>query len=214
MSLITEYDATVMQAQTFIQLGGGNGQQITPQEIQAAQQAWCDGLLEVCAAYQSPGVGNNVAMTNAAQAMLNDLYDYTTPDGGNVFFRPTLTFGATTFRPTQGSALSYFAGNANALTIYPNVNSPTDYSADTGFAKNYWQSASFTNTSTQYVTYQIFGNIGITMGNVTLGLSTTPQPGDITVDKVFIFRKDAQGNLKIILHKSALSNPAQVDPYP
>ena len=48
------------------------------------------------------------------------------------------------------------------------------------------------------------------MGNVTLTNATGP----ITVDKVFIFRKDASGALRIVLHKSALSNPATVAPYP
>jgi hypothetical protein len=51
------------------------------------------------------------------------------------------------------------------------------------------------------------------MGNVTLTISTTPAQ-TITVDKTFIFRKDAQGDLKIILHKSALSNPTTKPPYP
>lgn len=208
---ITEYASVVMQAQTYNQVGTTSAQQITPQEIEAAQQAWCDGLLAVCAAYQTPP-NSNAAMTNEAQIMLNNLYDYSSLDGGNVFFRPTLTFGDTTFRPTQGSALSYFVGYANALTKYPNLENK--YNVDTGFAKNYWKRAVFSNTSTQYTTYQIFGNVGITMGNVTLGLNTIPDSADITVDKVFIFRKDAQGKLKIILHKSALSNPAPVPAYP
>lgn len=196
-----------MQAQTFSQIGS-TAQQITAPEMEAAQNAWCKEFLNVCEAYHA---GQDTAMTAAAQKMLNELYDYN--DGGNVFFRPTLTFGDTTFRPTQGSALSYFAGYNNAKIKYPDLESK--YNSDTtGFCTNYFRFASFCNTKTQYTTYQIFGNIGITMGNVRLGLDTTKQPGDITVDKVFIFRKDAQGKLKIILHKSALSNPAPVPPYP
>ena len=206
MSLITEYESTVMQAQTFSQLEN-NGQHITGPEIEAAQQAWCDGLVTVSQAYNAGSGGNDAAMTTAANLMITELYDYL--DGGNVFFRPTLTNGAGTFRPTYNSALSYFVGSANVN--WPGGSAPPAYAGDTGFAKNPITAATFINTTTQYATFQIFGNIGITMGNVTLTLGA----GSIVVDKTFIFRKDAQGNLKIILHKSALSNtPAAVPPYP
>jgi len=205
MSLITEYEATVIKAQTFAgQLNGSSCPQITGPEIQAAQQAWCAGLVAVSQANVQEGP---VAMTAEAITMITNLYDYL--DGGNVFFRPTLTEGDGTFRPTFNSALSYFVGSENVT--WPGGTVPTEYQNDDGFAKNNITAATFTNTSTQYATFQIFGNIGITMGNVTLTVGGAP----IVVDKTFIFRKNAQGNLKIILHKSALSNTQEaVPPYP
>ena len=149
-------------------------------------------------------------MKAAAITMINNLYDYGTANGGgNVFFRPTLTYGPGTFRPSFNSALSYFIGSS--LVDWPGGVIPLEYLSDTGFAKLGWTTATFTNDAgAPYFLYQIYGNVGITMGNVTL----TRPAGSTTVDKVFIFRKDASGALRIILHKSALSNPLPVPPYP
>ena len=48
---------------------------------------------------------------------------------------------------------------------------------------------------------QIHGDIAITMGNVWV----TDQDGNETmVDKTFVFKKDDDGKLKLIVHKSAL----------
>ena len=205
MSLITEYDATVFEGQTYSKLGGSTS--ITQKEMYDAQQAWCNGLVAVSTAYGPSS--NVVAMKAAAMLMISNLYDYQTPDGGNVFFRPTLAYGAGTFRPSYDSALSYFIG-ANLVWPSPAIPPPA-YASDTGFARNLWTTATFTNDGgSPYFLYQIYGNIGISMGNVTLTNATGP----ITVDKVFIFRKDASGALRIVLHKSALSNPATVAPYP
>lgn len=198
MSLITEYESTVMQAQTFSQIGS-TAQRITQHEIAVAQQKWCDSLVEVSQAYNTNDEwSRDQKMTERARIMITDLYDYKTPDGGAVLFRPTLTYGEGTFRPTYESALSYFVGAQNVWET-----PPPQYEDDRGFAKNYINSAIGTNL--QQV--QIFGNIGITMGNVTLEVFNTDINDTIQVDKVFIFRKDKEGKVRIILHKSALSNP-------
>lgn len=200
---ITEYDATVMQAQTFSQIGS-TAQQITPQEMETRQLEWCSGLVAVSQAYQT---GGDQDMTDAAEVMIRDLYDYT--HGGSVFFRPTLTYGDTTFRVTYPSALSYFVGYANAKARCPELDPAYGPAGanDTGFAKGNWTTAVPESTKTPFEKYQIFGNIGITMGNVNF---TSGSNAAVWVDKVFIFRKDSEGKLRIILHKSALSNPYPV----
>jgi hypothetical protein len=48
---------------------------------------------------------------------------------------------------------------------------------------------------------QIHGNIAITMGNVWV---TDKDGNETMVDKTFVFKKDEDGKLKLILHKSAL----------
>ena len=50
---------------------------------------------------------------------------------------------------------------------------------------------------------QIHGDIAITMGNVYL---TNSKGDEVTVDKTFIFRKCADGKLRLCAHKSVLPN--------
>lgn len=206
MSLVTEVASTVFEGQTYNSIGQPTS--ITQTEMYNAQQAWCNGLVDVAKAYTN---GGPQAMKAAAITMINNLYDYNTANGGgNVFFRPTLTYGPGTFRPSFDSALSYFIGSS--LVDWPGGVTPSEYQSDTGFATLGWTTATFTNDAgAPYFLYQIYGNVGITMGNVTLTIGST---STLTVDKVFIFRKDASGALRIILHKSALSNPLPVPPYP
>src|SRR5689334_13500653 len=87
---------------------------ITEQEINAAQQAWCDALVKIGKTHADGGDYKTVA----TQA-LTDLYDY---DHGKVFFKPTLAHGKNTFRPTKAGALAYFVGHN------------PDFPDDTGFA--------------------------------------------------------------------------------
>ena len=87
---------------------------ITEAEVNAAQQAWCDGLVKIGKVHKEAGDYKAVA----AQ-VIHDLYDY---NDGKVFFKPTLAFGKNTFRPTREGALSYFVGGGK------------DFPEDTGFA--------------------------------------------------------------------------------
>ena len=48
---------------------------------------------------------------------------------------------------------------------------------------------------------QIHGDVALTMGNVYL---TDAKGNEVTVDKTFVFRKCADGKLRLIAHKSAL----------
>ena len=110
------------------------------------------------------------------------------------FFKPTLAFGPNAFRSTKEGALSYF--------IAGNPNSPED----TGFALKRWVKVRYDNNAAENGV-QIHGDIAITMGNVYL----TDSKGKITVvDKLWVFKRDPDGRLRIIAHKSAIPNPIPV----
>jgi hypothetical protein len=153
---------------------------ITEQQVNAAQQAWCDGLVNVAQTHAKGGDAKAVAAK-----MIDDLYDYA---DGKVFFKPTLAYGPRTFRPTREGALAYFVGG--------NPNFPED----TGFALKGWTRARFDNNAAENG-IQIHGDIAITMGNVYV---TGPDGKEVMVDKTFVFRRCKDGNLRLCVHKSAL----------
>jgi hypothetical protein len=153
---------------------------ITEQQVNAAQQAWCDGLVRVSQTHARGGD----ARAEAAK-MIDDLYDYA---DGKVFFKPTLAFGPRTFRPTREGALAYFVGGNAA------------FPEDTGFALKGWTKARYDNNAAENG-IQIHGDIAITMGNVFI---TGPDGKEVMVDKTFVFRRCKDGNLRLCVHKSAL----------
>jgi len=153
---------------------------ITEAQVNAAQQAWCDGLVRVAQTHAKGGDASAEAAT-----MIDALYDYAE---GKVFFKPTLAFGPRTFRPTREGALAYFVGG-----------NPS-FPEDTGFALKGWTKVRYNNNAAENG-IQIHGDIAITMGNVYL---TGPDGTEIMVDKTFVFRRDKEGNLRLCVHKSAL----------
>lgn len=162
---------------------------ITPDQVNAAQKKWCDGLLEIGKVYREHG-----DYTAVASRFIDDLYDY---HEGTVFFKPTLTFGEHTFRPTKEGALSYFVKG-----IIP---------TDDGFALKHWVKCSYINNAgiPGQRDIQIHGNIAITMGNVCL----TDDKGEVTtVDKTFVFRKSLNGKLYLCVHHSSLPFRAPAQP--
>jgi hypothetical protein len=161
-------------------------QEITEREVNEAQQAWCDGLVEISRAYSEGG--NYRAL---AEGFIDDLYDF---QNGRVFFRPTLANAPRNFRTTRAGALAYFIGED------PN------FPDDEGFIKKGWISAEYDNAIEGSNAIQIHGNIAMTMGNVYLRQEVTIGGNETVVDKVFAYRKDNQGKLRLIVHKSALTN--------
>ena len=153
---------------------------ITEQQVNAAQQAWCDGLVRVAQVHAQGGDAKSVAAK-----MIDDLYDYA---DGQVFFKPTLAFGPRTFRPTREGALAYFVGG-----------NPS-FPEDTGFALKGWTKARYDNNAAENG-IQIHGDIAITMGNVYI---TGADGKEVMVDKTFVFRRCKDGNLRLCVHKSAL----------
>jgi hypothetical protein len=153
---------------------------ITEAEVNAAQRAWCDGLVKIGKVYKEGGDYKAVA-----GQLIDDLYDY---KEGKVFFKPTLAFGKNTFRSTRAGALSYFIGGNK------------DFPEDTGFALKQWVKVSHDNNAAENG-IQIHGDVAITMGHVYL---TNAKGEEVTVEKTFAFRRCKDGKLRLCVHKSAL----------
>ena len=154
---------------------------ITYEEVNAAQQAWCDALVKIGKLKEEGG-----DYKAFAKQVLSDAYNY---DNGKVFFKPTLAFGDQTFRNDKKGALAYFVGG------------DPDYPNDKGFALTPWVKARYDNAGDKNEGIQIYGSVAITMGNVWL---TGKDGKEIMVDKTWVFKKGRDGKLKIIVHKSAL----------
>lgn len=154
---------------------------ITYDEVNAAQQAWCDALVKIGKLKEDGG-----DYKTFANEVLSSAYNY---DNGKVFFKPTLAFGDQTFRNDKKGALAYFIGG------------DPDYPNDKGFALTPWVKARYDNSGEKNEGIQIYGSIAITMGNVWV---TSKDGKEIMVDKTWVFKKGKDGKLKIIVHKSAL----------
>ena len=154
---------------------------ITYDEVNAAQQAWCDALVKIGQIKEEGG-----DYKAFAEQVLSTAYNY---DSGKVFFKPTMAYGEQTFRNDKKGALSYFVGG------------DADYPNDKGFAITPWVKARYDNTGEKNEGIQIYGSIAITMGNVWV---TGKDGKEVMVDKTWVFKKGKDGKLKIIVHKSAL----------
>lgn len=154
---------------------------ITYDEVNAAQQAWCDALVKIGQLKETGG-----DYKSFANEVLSNAYNY---DYGKVFFKPTLAFGDKTFRNDKKGALAYFIGG------------DADYPNDKGFALTPWVKARYDNTGENNEGIQIYGSIAITMGNVWV---TSKDGKEVMVDKTWVFKKGKDGKLRIIVHKSSL----------
>lgn len=154
---------------------------ITYEEVNAAQQAWCDALVKIGKLKEEGG-----DYRTFAEQVLTDAYNY---DNGKVFFKPTLAYGEKTFRNDKKGALAYFIGG------------DVDYPSDKGFALTPWVKARYDNAGEKNEGIQIYGSVAITMGNVWV---TGKDGKEVMVDKTWVFKKGKDGKLKIIVHKSSL----------
>jgi len=154
---------------------------ITYDEVNAAQQAWCDALVKIGQLKEEGG-----DYKAYAGQVLSEAYNY---DQGKVFFKPTLAYGEQTFRNDKKGALAYFVGG------------DPDYPNDYGFAIKPWVKARYDNAGEGNEGIQIYGSIAITMGNVWV---TDKDGNETMVDKTWVFKKGKDGKLRIIVHKSAL----------
>ena len=80
--------------------------EITQAEVEAAQRAWADALLEIGAAGE-PDKAKEIAVKR-----VGELYGY---EIGPVLFKPTLTETPQTFRTTEEGAISYFVGQTRTI---------------------------------------------------------------------------------------------------
>ncbi|MFC6876758.1 hypothetical protein ACFQZF_09570 [Flavobacterium myungsuense] len=154
---------------------------ITYDEVNAAQQAWCDALVKIGKLKEEGG-----DYKAFAEQVLSDAYNY---DNGKVFFKPTLAYGDQTFRNDKKGALAYFIGG------------DADYPNDKGFALTPWVKARYDNAGEKNEGIQIYGSVAITMGNVWV---TAKDGKEVMVDKTWVFKKGKDGKLRIIVHKSSL----------
>ena len=151
---------------------------ISEAQVLQAQRAWCDALLSISRAYRTGGFPLARA---TAEKVLDSAYGY---EYGPVAFKPTLTSGQQTFRPTRAGALAYFVGGDPQ---FPN---------DAGFVIKPWTACAIRN---QVV--QLHGIFAVTMGNVDL----TDSSGKLTtVDKTWGFLREPDGETRIVLHHSSL----------
>jgi hypothetical protein len=153
---------------------------ITEEDVNSAQTAWCDALVTIGRVHNENGDYKAVA-----SRLIDELYDYAE---GTVFFKPTLAFGANSFRSTKEGALSYFVGG--------NPNFPED----TGFATKHWVKGRYDNNAAENGV-QIHGEVAVTMGNFYL---TNSQGAEVVVEKTLVFRRCGDGKLRLCAHKSAL----------
>jgi len=147
---------------------------ITKEDVVSIQKKWSDGLLEIVNQHQ-----NNLDFTSCASEFIDRLYDYQNTE---VLFKPTLA-KEIQFRNSKDAALSYFIGN--------NSNFPED----NGFALKGWSNVKWENSG-----IQLFENIAIAMGNYYF----TNNKGTIKVEFSFVYKRDNNGDLRIILHDSHL----------
>ena len=145
------------------------------QEIEKAQHKWGDGIVKIGKLKDTMKECRMFTLD-----FISKMYDY---DEGMVQFKPTKAADSQ-FRGDTKAALSYFIGSDN------------DFSEDTGFALNPWIKVEFENNS-----INIIDDIGIAMGNYFF----TDNGGSKTkVEYSFVYKKNDEGDLKIILHHSSL----------
>ena len=94
---------------------------ISEKDLLDARTAWGNGLIEISKTFETEGIE---MATSVASDMIDNLYGFNL---GKVLFKPTLSGGSQTFRPTKEGALSYFVGHNSA---YPN---------DSGFGIKFWR---------------------------------------------------------------------------
>ena len=151
---------------------------ISEKDLFDARTAWGNGLLEISETFQTEGIET---ATSVASEMIDNLYGF---NFGKVLFKPTLSGGSQTFRPTKEGALSYFVGHNSA---YPN---------DSGFGIKPWREVK-SDTSAIFID----SDIAMWMGWVTFhdinGKTTL-------VDKSWGYKLDDDGIIRIVLHHSSL----------
>lgn len=149
--------------------------QVTEKDVQEAQQAWADSIVEIGKTYQAGG--DYAAL---AEKTIDDLYAY---DEGPVLFKPTKATELP-FRMTEAQALSYFVGNK--------------VPEDKGFAINPWSKVRFGD---QVIVLK--GDVAIAMG--TYYFTDANNGEETKVEFTFGYKKPRRNEpLKIFLHHSSV----------
>ena len=151
---------------------------INEEQLMQARVAWGDGMIAISQAYDGSGIK---LARGVADGFLDDVYGF---ELGPVLFKPTLSGGAQTFRPTKEGALSYFIGHNSK------------YPSDNGFGIKSWH-----EIKSETCAAFIDEDVAMWMGWVTL---TDKNGHSVVVDKSWGYKKLRNEALKIILHHSSL----------
>ncbi len=148
---------------------------MTKEMIEAAQQAWGDGIVRIASAHSAGGDYEAVAREH-----IDTLYAY---GRSAVLFKPTLA-ALEQFRSSFEGALSYFVASNGACP------------EDKGFAIKGWTNVRFENVD--IITY---GASATAMGNYFF---TDPSGTEVKVEYSFGYILDDDGNVRINLHHSSM----------
>lgn len=150
-------------------------EQITVDDIIAAQDSWAEGIENIGKVYMAGG-----DYQKAAEDFVDEEYNFAV-DG--ILFKPTKA-KEFQFRPDRESALSYFVGG--------------DKEEDKGFALNPWSKVRFDDE--RY--YYLGDDWGVAMGNYYF---TDPNTGEETkAEYTFGYTKGDDNKLKAFLHHSSV----------
>lgn len=149
---------------------------ITMEEVEAAQTAWGEGIVNIGNTFTEEGDYSAAAVDH-----ISSFYAY--DDGSTVLFKPTLT-SVDQFRETSDEALSYFIG--------------TEGTEDGGFAIAPYTAVRWENNGT---VIDEDGDMAVAMGNYYF---TGTDGNETKVEYSFAYEKDDNGDLKIVLHHSSL----------
>lgn len=166
------------QSEEVVQVFDSN---ITLENINSAQQGWCNALLAISKKYQD---GGPLAAKALAESVIDQAYAY---QFGPVAFKPTYAVGESTFRYDRAGALAYFVGPD------PDIK---QFGPNQGFATyRHWKTCKVINN-----TVQLLGNTANTIGLVKL---TDSNGVEGMVEKTWTFWQPKPGVVRIILHHSS-----------
>lgn len=149
---------------------------ITAADVEAAQQAWGEGIVAIGSIFTEEG-------DYSARAAEHIATHYAYGEGATILFKPTLA-AEDQFRESTEEALSYFVG--------------TEGTEDGGFAIRPYTNVAWENNGT---VISESGDMAVAMGNY---MFTDIDGGVTKVEYSFAYEKDENGDLKIVLHHSSL----------
>lgn len=172
---------------------------ISNEEIQAAQKAWGDGIVEIGSLKDKPK-----ECREKAEAFVDEMYAYKT---STVLHKPTqeLDSANATYRLGRDDAIAHLVGSLGAAEGAA--------SEAQGFALKPWKSVRFENAG-----YLLQGDIAMVMGDVHFMDSTGVE---MKTQHSFGYSKDSSGKLRITLQhastpskEGAVASPAAADSTP
>ena len=151
-------------------------QPITEAEVQAAQQAWGQGIVDIGKTFTDEG-------DYRARAQEHIATHYAYGDNQTILFKPTLA-AEDQFRESDTEALSYFVG--------------TEGTEDGGFAIAPYSAVRWENNGT---VISDSGDMAVAMGNYFF---TGADGNETKVEYSFAYERGEDGELDIVLHHSSL----------